>query len=185
MVKKETKKKIHHAVHHSETHHEPTVIREQAPQDLGISKVMLENFVSLQKVMTNLSLKLDGLTTQISKLLEIFEISAKALAEKEFEVEGDNKEISDKLNNLLDQNKILARGLSLMHERIPREQPQMQQMQPSYQQTMQSSPYMREMQPQNQPQASFQNQRPIKPLSQEISDSQPNFQKQRFESPVE
>ena len=173
MTKKPTKKKSeHHAVveHHT--------------QEPPLNKVMLENFVSLQKVMTNLSLKLDGLTTQISKLLELFEISAKALAEKDFEIESDSKEMTNKLNSLLDQNKILARGLSLMHERIPRDQqpiPVQQTYQPP---AMQLSPYMREM-PQNTQSPQFQNTRPIRPLSQEISDSQPNFQKPRFESPGE
>lgn len=43
----------------------------------SVENVLVENFVSLQKVMTNLSLKFDNLTNQISKLLDLFEISAK------------------------------------------------------------------------------------------------------------
>jgi len=100
----------------------PTVIQVAAPQEIGVNRVMIENFVSLQRVLTNLSMKLDGLTKQISKLLDLFEISAKALADKDFEVESDSKNVLNKIDNLLDQNKILARGMSLMHERIPREQ---------------------------------------------------------------
>ncbi len=96
--------------------------QQQAPQNTGMNKLMLENFVALQRILTNLSTKMEGLTTQLTKLLDLFEISAKSLADREFEIEKDNKETLEKLNVLLDQNKVLARGLSLMHERIPHDQ---------------------------------------------------------------
>ena len=86
-----------------------------------VENILIENFVSLQKVMVNLSVKFDSLTHQISKLLELFEISAKALAEKDFEIEKSNREnakILGKIENVLEQNKTIARGLSLMHDRI-------------------------------------------------------------------
>ncbi len=91
----------------------------------GIEKILIENFVSLQKVMTNLSIKFDSLTKQISKLLELFEISAKTLAEKDMEIEkkGSNKKIIEKIDNLLEQNKIIARGLTLIHEKTSEQQP--------------------------------------------------------------
>lgn len=88
----------------------------------SVEKILVENFVSLQKVMTTLSFKFDNLASQISKLLELFEISAKNLAHKDFglEKEGkDNKEVIAKLDNLLGQNKIIAKGLTLMHEANP------------------------------------------------------------------
>ncbi len=90
----------------------------------GIEKILVENFVSLQKVMTNLAVKFDNLSSQISKLLELFEISAKTLAEKDYT--AGEKKITDKLNNLLDQNKVIARGVALLHEREnPKETEQM------------------------------------------------------------
>lgn len=94
-----------------------------------VEKVLVENFVSLQKVMTNLAVKFDNLSTQISKLLELFEISAKALAEKGYSAE--EKKIAERLDNLLEQNKVIARGVALLHERGPEQQsmtPPMQQM---------------------------------------------------------
>lgn len=88
-----------------------------------INKVLLENFVSLQRVMTNLSLKLDNLASQISKLLELFEISAKTIAERANEEKAGNphgtehsKELARKMDNLIEQNKVIARGLTLIHE---------------------------------------------------------------------
>ncbi len=87
--------------------------------DFRVEKVLVENFVSLQKVMTNLALKFDGLSNQISKLLELFEISAKTLAEKGYDDKNteENKKLAEKLDNLLEQNKIIAKGIALLHER--------------------------------------------------------------------
>ncbi len=89
----------------------------------SVEKTLVENFVSLQRVMVNLSSKLDNLASQISKLLELFEISAKALAEKNFSVTGgDNEKVIQKIDTLLDQNKVIARGLTLMHEANSRQE---------------------------------------------------------------
>ncbi len=79
---------------------------------------LVENFVSLQKVMANLSVKFDELSNNISKLLELFELSATALAKKDinFTKPVDEEKIINKLNNILEQNKIIARGMALMSE---------------------------------------------------------------------
>ncbi len=89
-----------------------------------IEKQLLENFVNLQKVLTNLSVKFDALSDNISKLLELFEISAKSFVEKlpeegktRFEKEKD-KEFLNKIDTLLDQNKTIAKGLTLMEEKL-------------------------------------------------------------------
>lgn len=89
------------------------------PKEMRVERVLVENFIALQKVMTNLSIKFDRLSDRIDKLLELFEISAKALAEKEYGSEKgnkDNEKIIKKIDNLFEQNKIIARGLSLLHE---------------------------------------------------------------------
>ncbi len=104
-----------------------TVIKTVLPKKIEVSlennveKILVENFVSLQKVMTNLSLKFDNLAGQISKLLELFELSAKSLAEKDFELDRsnkDNRKIMEKIEGILDQNRTIARGLTLMNEKI-------------------------------------------------------------------
>ncbi len=78
-------------------------------------EVLVENFVSLQRVMTNLVIKFDNLSNQISKLLELFEISAKTLAEKD--ISKEDKKMMEKLDNLLEQNKIIAKGIVLLNEK--------------------------------------------------------------------
>ena len=101
-------------------HRKPRIT--QTSSEVTVEKILIQNFVSLQKVMTNLSMKFDHLTNQISKLLELFEISAKSLAEKEFNLEKfdrDDKKVVEKIDSLLEQNKTIARGLSLIHEKAP------------------------------------------------------------------
>lgn len=83
-----------------------------------LQQILLENSISLQKVLTNLSISLDNLSKQTEKLLNLFEQSAKTIAEKDFETEAMNRKISDKLDMLMNQNKTLAQGVSLVHERI-------------------------------------------------------------------
>jgi hypothetical protein len=86
-----------------------------------LEKTLIENFVNLQKVLTNLSVKFDTLSDKISDLLQLFEISAKSFAEKHNVDVGErktDKEFLEKLNTLLDQNKTIAKGLTLMGGRL-------------------------------------------------------------------
>jgi len=92
--------------------------------DAKLGRVLIENFVGLQKVMVNLSVKFDDLSNKISKLLELFEISAKTLAEKDLTIEKtarDDTRIIKEIGNLSEQNKVIARGLTLMHNRLSEE----------------------------------------------------------------
>jgi len=113
-------------------------VKPKSSKKSDVSHLLIENFVNLQRVMTNLSIKFDNLSDQISKLLQLFEISAKAFTEKELgkgsiDREKD-KELVDKLNVLLDQNKTIAKGLTLMEQRV---RERAQQTQGSYPMSMQ------------------------------------------------
>jgi hypothetical protein len=113
----------------------------------GMDKMMMENLISLQRVIVNLSVKLDSLADKISKLLELFEISAKSLAERGIDYENykGNKELSQKVNSLFEQNKTIAKGLTMMYERGP-ESSGMQEQGPS-RAPMPSFPSQQEVQP--------------------------------------
>lgn len=112
-------------------------------------QILVSNFVALQKVMTNLSSKIDDMTSKLSKLLDVFEISAKALAEKNFEfsTEKNDENFLKKLDILSEQNKIIARGLTLLHEKsgegeetyIPKNYPPVKPMNPHIAQGYKSS----------------------------------------------
>jgi hypothetical protein len=96
-------------------------IKKKSLSKSELEQALLTNFVNLQKVLTNLSLKFEELSDNISKLLQLFEISAKSFAEKysgEGSALGGDKALLGKLDSLLDQNKTIARGIMLMEEKI-------------------------------------------------------------------
>ena len=97
-----------------------TRIIHESTKEIKIERALLENFIALQKVMVNLSAKFDNLSGQISKLLELFEISAKSFARKDFEdgqkAGRDEKVILEKLDNLAQQAGLIGKGLALIHE---------------------------------------------------------------------
>ncbi|MEK6859348.1 MAG: hypothetical protein AABX54_00900 [Nanoarchaeota archaeon] len=100
-----------------------------------IQKTLIDNFISMQKVLTNLAIRFDELSTNISKMLQLFEISAKSFAEKySGDISGGqtevDKEFLKKLDSLLEQNKVISKGIMLMEDRIKeRSNPGMQQFQ--------------------------------------------------------
>jgi hypothetical protein len=101
-------------------------------------ELLIENFVGLQKAMINLSIKFEGLSEHISKLLHVFELSAKNFMEGG-SGESD-KDLLKKIDSLLDQNKTIAKGLVLMEDKLrnrtdaPAARPPLQQSQFSPQQ---------------------------------------------------
>lgn len=107
-----------------------TVVKEHAPKKVVRKRrvnsgkkmtarereeLLIENFVGLQHAMTNMSIKFGSLSDNISKLLQIFEESAKNF------VSGgkpDDEEMLKKIDSLLDQNKTIAKGLVLMEGKL-------------------------------------------------------------------
>ncbi len=84
-----------------------------------IEKLLLENFIVLQKVLADLSVKFETMSGEISKLLALFEVSAKSFVEKQgTQISKEDKAFLEKLDQLIDQNKVIAKGLTLMEERI-------------------------------------------------------------------
>ncbi|MFA4960209.1 MAG: hypothetical protein WC548_00945 [Candidatus Pacearchaeota archaeon] len=83
-------------------------------------EVLIENFVGLQRAMTNLSIKFSGLSDNINRLLQIFEESAKNLSGSFMKPEDTdmNKDMIKKIDSLLDQNKTIAQGLVIMEEKL-------------------------------------------------------------------
>ena len=85
----------------------------------GLEKSIAENLIQLQKVHTNLAEKFDKLASEISQLLSLFELAARSFA-KHPAIKATEKdhEFLEKIDKLLDQNKTIAKGLTLMEERI-------------------------------------------------------------------
>lgn len=97
--------------------------------EVKLEKILVDNFISMQKVMANLVEKFDHLEKKLSNLLDLFEDSAKVLSQKEvnLELKGENQEeILEKLRTILDQNKLIAKGITLLHEsNVASKQPQL------------------------------------------------------------
>ena len=74
-------------------------------------ELLIDNFVGLQHAMTNLSIKFGSLSDNITKLLQVFEESAKSFISGG-KIEDDS--MLKKIDSLLDQNKTIAKGLILM-----------------------------------------------------------------------
>ena len=87
---------------------------------MELEEALIDNFISLQRVLTNLSVKFEELSGNMNKLLQLFEISAKSFAEKYSEdgVPNSDKEFLKKLDSLLDQNKVISKGILMMEEKI-------------------------------------------------------------------
>lgn len=83
-----------------------------------MQEILVENFVGLQKAMTNLSIKFESLSDQISRLLQIFEISAKNFVQEGGGKDTNTADMLAKIDSLLEQNKTIAKGLVLMEEGI-------------------------------------------------------------------
>ena len=101
----------------------PPKRKARAPRAKGpspaINNALIENTVAMQKVYSIIAEKLDKLSTQLSTLLNLFETAAKSFAENPaLQVFGRDKEFIDKMNKLLEQDKIIARTLVMMQEKM-------------------------------------------------------------------
>ena len=90
-------------------------------QAAKLNEILVENFVNLQRAITNLTVKFDNLADQMSHLLQLFEISARSFSEKLAKGAPDlekDREFLEKLDKLLEQNKTIAKGLTMMEDKV-------------------------------------------------------------------
>jgi hypothetical protein len=88
-------------------------------KDMHLERQIAENLVALQKINVDLTEKFDKLAGELSNLLALFEVAARNFAKNApiGEYEKD-KEFIDKIDKLLEQNKVLAKGLTMVEERM-------------------------------------------------------------------
>jgi hypothetical protein len=101
-------------------------------------ELLIGNFIELQKVMTNLSIKFENLSDNISNLLTIFELSARDYLSRKQNKSETDKDLLDKVNSLMEQNRTIAKGIIMIDDKVrtkipsPTQVPQPpQQFQPS------------------------------------------------------
>ncbi len=100
--------------------------KKKGPTQKQIQLAVLENFVGMQKALTNLAVKFDSLSENMNKMLQLIEISAITFIEKQRGVKienpeqqtKENEELINKLDTLMDQNKTIAKGLTLVEEKL-------------------------------------------------------------------
>ncbi len=105
------------------------VVQKNTRKDSEISKQIIQNTIALQKVMTSLAIKIDestkninslsgkveNLSEKLNSLVMLFENSAKTLIEKGYTFETpvlNEKAIEEKLNQVINQNAILAKSVT-------------------------------------------------------------------------
>lgn len=101
-------------------------------QHHSINESIAQNLIELQKVHLNLLEKIDKMNSHLTQLITIFETAAKNFGENPINQNSEkDKEFLNKIDALLEQNKTIAKGLTLMEEHVrervtpePREQEQ-------------------------------------------------------------
>ncbi len=97
----------------SSVHHKNTSSHQNLEDHISHS------LIELQKVNLNLAEKFEKLSQQIENLLALFELAARNFAKQpHMQTTEKDKEFLDKIDKLLEQNKVLAKGLTLMEEKM-------------------------------------------------------------------
>ncbi len=84
-------------------------------------KALMENSVALQKAVLNLSLEIKKLTEELSNLISLFKEASKNINEEKTDraIEKEEvKDIKEKVDQMMDQNKTIAKGLVLMESAL-------------------------------------------------------------------
>lgn len=119
MPKKE-KHSSHHTHHAAHTSHENSTHASVHHTGAHLEDTLLHNMVELQKVHVDMAQKFEKLSTQIAQLLQLFEMTARSFGQQSHGIVATEKdrEFLDKIDKLLDQNKTIAKGLTLMEEKM-------------------------------------------------------------------
>jgi len=119
MPKKEKHSSSH--IHHSEHSNHASASHAAAHHTGGhLEDTLLHNMVELQKVHVDMAQKFEKLSGQIAQLLQLFEMTARSFGQQSHGIVATEKdrEFLDKIDKLLDQNKTIAKGLTLMEEKM-------------------------------------------------------------------
>jgi hypothetical protein len=87
-------------------------------------EMLIENFVGLQRAMINLSMKFENLSDNISKLLNVFEVSARDYMINKGKTTPDvDRDLINRINMLLDQNKAIMGSIRALDEKVKKQEP--------------------------------------------------------------
>lgn len=83
-----------------------------------LEDTLIHNLIELQKIHAHLLERFDRLSGNIDQLLKLFEGAARSFAHQNPQVTDKDREFLEKIDKLLDQNKTIAKGLTLMEEKM-------------------------------------------------------------------
>ena len=97
----------------------PKKVKSSEANSSNIEDKIVENLVALQKINIDMSEKFSKLAKEISSLLVLFELAAKNFSKHSTgKITEADKEFLDKIDKLLEQNKTIAKGLTLMEDQM-------------------------------------------------------------------
>ena len=86
-------------------------------------ELLIENFVGLQRAMINLSMKFENLSDNISKLLNVFEVSARDyMVNKGRATPEVDRDLMNRINLLLDQNKNILNSVRSIDDKTKKQE---------------------------------------------------------------
>jgi hypothetical protein len=83
--------------------------------------LVIENSVALQKVVAELAVNLKKLSSDTSEMLDLFREATRTMASEKAEEEAKKSDIDElkaKVDELVDQNKIIAKGILLLESSL-------------------------------------------------------------------
>ena len=88
-------------------------------------ELLIENFVGLQRAMINLSMKFENLSDNMSKLLNVFEVSARDYMVNKGRVTPEvDRDLLNRINMLLEQNKNILNSVRAIDEKTKKQEMQ-------------------------------------------------------------
>lgn len=103
----------------SENSNDSASIKKHLEHLASMEERMLENMNNLQKLNLHTIEKFDKLTNQFASLLALFEGAAHSFASNPMhQITEKDKEFLEKVDQLLEQNRTIAKGLTLMDEHL-------------------------------------------------------------------
>ncbi len=77
--------------------------------------LLIENSIAMQRILASLASNLDGLSKDVRRMVEIFSEAGKSFeGRKSFGANAESRALQSKLDNLVEQNKVMANSIILL-----------------------------------------------------------------------
>lgn len=89
-------------------------VKESRIADKNID-LLIENSISVQRILASLAANLDSLSKDVRRMVEIFSEAGKSFeGRKSFGMSAESKALQSRLDNLVEQNKVMANSIILL-----------------------------------------------------------------------